>query len=44
MPDVTLHSVNDLMVAVTPNEDLEAGEYLLTYVANGSVGYDFGIK
>lgn len=27
MPDVTLHSINNLMITVTPNEDWEPGEY-----------------
>ncbi|MGB9233147.1 MAG: hypothetical protein WCC04_01955 [Terriglobales bacterium] len=44
MPDVTLHSINSLMMTVTPNEDLAPGEYFLTWESMGSVGYDFGIK
>ncbi len=44
LPDVTLHSINNLMFTVTPNQDLAPGEYLLTWNAMGSVGYDFGIK
>ena len=44
LPDVTLHSVNNLMFTVTPNQDLAPGEYLLTWNSMGSVGYDFGIK
>jgi len=44
MPDVTLHSVNNLMIMITPNEDLAPGEYLLTWESMGSYGYDFGIK
>jgi hypothetical protein len=44
MPEVTLHSVNNLMISVTPNQDLAPGEYLLTYDAMARVGYDFGIK
>jgi len=44
MPDVTLHSINNLMFTVTPNQDLAPGEYLLTWNAMGSVGYDFGVK
>lgn len=44
LPDVTLHSINDLMFTVTPNQDLAPGEYLLTWNSMGSVGYDFGIK
>lgn len=41
--DVTLHSVNNL-ITVTPNQDLAPGQYLLTWDAMGSIGYDFGIK
>ena len=44
MPDVTMHSINNLMITITPNEDLAPGEYLLTWNSMGSVGYDFGIK
>lgn len=44
LPDVTLHSINNLMFTITPNQDLTPGEYLLTWNAMGSVGYDFGIK
>lgn len=44
MPDVTLHSVNSLMITVTPNEDLAPGEYFLTWDSIGRVGYDFGIR
>jgi len=44
MPDVTLHSINNLVFTVTPNQDLAPGEYLLTWNAMGNVGYDFGIK
>jgi hypothetical protein len=41
--DVTLHSVNNL-ITVTPNQDLAPGQYLLTWDAMGSIGFDFGIK
>jgi len=44
MPDVTLHSINNLMITVTPNQDLAPGEYLLTWDPMGHFGYDFGIK
>jgi hypothetical protein len=44
MPDVTLHSINNLMITVTPNQDLAPGEYLLTWDSMGHFGYDFGIK
>jgi len=43
-PEVSLHSVNNLMCSVTPNRDLARAEYLLTYDAMGRGGYDFGIK
>lgn len=35
---------HDLMITVTPNEDLAPGEYLLTWDSMGNSGYDFGIK
>jgi hypothetical protein len=44
LPDVTLHSINNLMITVTPDQDLDRGEYLLTWDAMGSFGYDFGVK
>ncbi len=44
MPDVALLSINNLMITITPNEDLAPGEYLLTWESMGSYGYDFGIK
>lgn len=44
LPDVTLHSINGLLISITPNQDLAPGEYLLTYDSMGRVGYDFGIK
>jgi hypothetical protein len=45
LPEVTLHSINSLMMTITPNEDLEPGEYLLmTWDETGNFGYDFGIK
>lgn len=44
MPGVALHSINNLMITVTPDQDLEPGEYLLTWNSTGGVGYDFGIK
>jgi hypothetical protein len=44
MPEVTLHSINNLMISVTPNQDLAPGEYLLTYDEKARLGYDFGIK
>ena len=43
-PDMTLHSINNLMITVTPNQDLAPGEYLLTWDSMGKFGYDFGIK
>jgi hypothetical protein len=44
LPEVTLHSINSLMITITPNEDLAPGEYLLTWESMGGYGYDFGIK
>jgi len=36
--------INNLMMTVTPNEDLAPGEYLLTWDTRGAKGYDFGVK
>jgi hypothetical protein len=44
LPDVTLHSINNLTITITPNRDLAPGEYLLTWSSMGQSGYDFGIK
>jgi hypothetical protein len=44
LPDVTLHAINKLMMTITPNQDLEPGEYLITWDSMGRAGYDFGIK
>jgi hypothetical protein len=44
LPDVTLRSINSLMMTITPNRDLEPGEYLLTWGSMGGFGYDFEIK
>jgi len=43
LPDVTVQSVNDHLVSITPSEDLPSGEYLLSD-SGGYGGYDFGIK
>jgi len=44
LPDITVHSINNLMFTITPNQDLAPGEYLLTWKVLGTDGYDFGIK
>jgi hypothetical protein len=44
MPDLTVHSISDLVWSVTLNQDLKPGEYMLTWDSMGSFGYDFGIK
>ena len=44
LPDITTKTVSDGIFAVTPNEDLKPGEYMVTFSALGNNGYDFGIK
>ncbi len=44
LPDVTVHSINDLTFTITPNQDLAPGEYLLTWKVLGTDGYDFEIR
>ena len=44
LPDITVHSINNLMFTITPNQDLAPGEYLLTWKVLGTDGYDFGIR
>ena len=43
-PDITTKTVADGVFIITPNQDLPPGEYLLTFGALGTTGYDFGIK
>jgi hypothetical protein len=44
MPDITTKTVADGIFMVTPNEDLQPGEYMITFSSIGNSGYDFGIK
>jgi hypothetical protein len=44
MPDITTKTVSDGIFMVTPSEDLKPDEYMLTFSALGTSGYDFGIK
>jgi len=44
LPDITVKKIADGLFAVTPNEELKTGEYMLTFSALGNTGYDFGIK
>jgi hypothetical protein len=45
MPDVTVKTLADGIYTVTPAEDLKPGdEYMITFSALGTEGYDFGIK
>ena len=44
LPDISAIRVGDGTFAVTPIEDLNPGEYMLTFTAVGVSGYDFGIK
>ena len=43
-PEITVQTVSEGVFVVTPNRDLAPGEYLLTFSALGTSGYDFGIK
>jgi hypothetical protein len=43
-PDITVRAISEGVFEVTPNQDLLPGEYLLTFSAMGTTGYDFGIK
>lgn len=42
-PDITIKVIAEGVFMVTPNQDLQPGEYLLTFSAMGFTGYDFGI-
>ena len=42
-PDITVARLSETIFKVTPNADLQPGEYLLTFGAGGALGYDFGI-
>jgi hypothetical protein len=44
MPDITAKEVGDGIFMVTPSQDLKPGEYMITFSALGTSGYDFGIK
>lgn len=44
MPDITTKTVADGIFMVTPSEDLKPDEYMLTFSALGTSGYDFGVK
>jgi hypothetical protein len=44
MPDITTKTLADGIFMVTPSEDLKPDEYMLTFSALGTSGYDFGIK
>jgi hypothetical protein len=44
MPDITTKAIADGIFTVTPNEDLQPGEYMITFSSIGYSGYDFGIK
>jgi len=43
-PDITTRTLDDGIFIVSPNEDLKPGEYMLTFEALGTNGYDFGVK
>jgi len=44
MPDITAKEIGDGIFMVTPSQDLKPGEYMITFSALGTSGYDFGIK
>jgi hypothetical protein len=44
MPDITTKTVTDGIFIVTPSEDLKRDEYMITFSALGTSGYDFGVK
>lgn len=44
MPEINTRSLAEGIFLVAPSEDLKTGEYLLTFSALGTSGYDFGIK
>lgn len=43
MPDINVTRLSETIFRITPNEDLQPGEYFLTFGAGGALGYDFGI-
>ena len=43
MPEIVTSTVADGVFTITPKEDLQPGEYLLTFSALGVTGYDFTI-
>ena len=44
MPDIMSKTVSDGVFMVTPTEDLKPGEYMITFDAVGTDGYDFGVR
>jgi hypothetical protein len=42
-PEITVTRISDTIFKVTPSENLQAGEYLLTFGGSGALGYDFGV-
>jgi len=44
MPEIVTKTIADGIFMLTPNEDLKPGEYMVTFSALGTSGYDFGIK
>jgi len=43
-PDISATRHSETILKVTPNADLQPGEYLLTFGAGGLLGYDFVIN
>jgi hypothetical protein len=45
VPEATLTAVAERIYTLTPKKELQPGEYLITFRgANGTAGYDFGIR
>jgi hypothetical protein len=44
MPDITTKTVADGIYIVTPSEDLKPDEYMITFSALGTSGFDFGVR
>jgi hypothetical protein len=43
MPDITTTRISESTFSVTPTQDLQPGEYFVTFGAMGSSGFDFGV-
>jgi hypothetical protein len=43
-PEIAVAKISDTTFSITPTNDLDPGEYLLTFSALGFNGFDFGIR